>query len=348
MGRKRKAANQWLPDGVIIRGKYYIYRHYKGCENGKPVYDKPINLGKIGVASKAEVYAKHAEVVGASSALTIRTLLDRFNESPQFRKLAVRTQKDYGRYYEILITKPIGSGVFGDVLAIKVSMGAIRKYLDKRMEEDAPIAGNKEIGYLSSAYSWAIQRDMLKMANPCIGVDKNPKNKRQHYVEDIDYYHLINCPAPAYFSIFMELQYLCRLRKSDVIKLTRGDIKAQGLLVHRGKGSKDSIIKWNDRLRAVVDACTSLPLKLTPIRQEKLPLVHDKMGAAVTLGAFDSTWKRKMAMMVANGGEHFTAHDLKRKGVSDFDGDKLKASGHRDPKMLEVYDVKVDEVESTR
>jgi len=37
--------------------------------------------------------------------------------------------------------------------------------------------------------------------------------------------------------------------------------------------------------------------------------------------------------------ERFTLHDLKRKGVSDFQGDKLAASGHRSPQMLQVYDV---------
>jgi len=37
--------------------------------------------------------------------------------------------------------------------------------------------------------------------------------------------------------------------------------------------------------------------------------------------------------------EKFTIHDLKRKGVTDTSGDKLAASGHRDPAMLKVYDV---------
>jgi hypothetical protein len=37
--------------------------------------------------------------------------------------------------------------------------------------------------------------------------------------------------------------------------------------------------------------------------------------------------------------ERFTLHDLKRKGVSDFEGDKLAASGHQSPQMLQIYDV---------
>ena len=41
---------------------------------------------------------------------------------------------------------------------------------------------------------------------------------------------------------------------------------------------------------------------------------------------------------------HFYFHDLKRKGVSDTEGDKLKASGHRNASMLNIYDVKLDVV----
>ena len=40
--------------------------------------------------------------------------------------------------------------------------------------------------------------------------------------------------------------------------------------------------------------------------------------------------------------------DLKAKGVSDFDGDKKKASGHKSEAMVAVYDRKITEIESTR
>lgn len=38
--------------------------------------------------------------------------------------------------------------------------------------------------------------------------------------------------------------------------------------------------------------------------------------------------------------EHFTFHDLKRKGVTDTKGNKQEASGHRNAAMLNIYDVK--------
>lgn len=41
----------------------------------------------------------------------------------------------------------------------------------------------------------------------------------------------------------------------------------------------------------------------------------------------------------------FTFHDLKRKGVSDTEEDKQRASGHRTASMLNIYDVRLKTVE---
>ena len=46
--------------------------------------------------------------------------------------------------------------------------------------------------------------------------------------------------------------------------------------------------------------------------------------------------------------ERFTFHDLKRKGVSDFSGDKLLASGHHSASMLRIYDVSIGTIPATK
>ncbi len=43
---------------------------------------------------------------------------------------------------------------------------------------------------------------------------------------------------------------------------------------------------------------------------------------------------------------HFYFHDLKRKGMSNTEGDKLKASGYRNASMLNIYDIKLDVAKS--
>ena len=46
--------------------------------------------------------------------------------------------------------------------------------------------------------------------------------------------------------------------------------------------------------------------------------------------------------------ERFTMQDLKAKGVSDFKGDKFKASGHKTYAMTAVYDRKRETVRPSR
>ena len=348
MGRTKNKKNSWLPKHVTIKRGLYVYTPYLGCKDGKPVFGPRIQLGREG-DPKSLIWERYEEVQGTNTATTLKSIIKEFLKSQQCRALAPRTRRDYERYNEIIINKPLANGkTFGQLIADNVTPGAIRKYLDKRLDEDAPIAGNKEVGLISSAYTWARSRDKVSIVNPCIGVPKNPRNKRQHYVKDSDYYHALFMPGPFYVPFVMEFCYLCRLRENEALSLKRKDIMEDGRLwVKRGKGSKDSIIK-GERLDKLLQACSALPLDITPLHKEELPLIHNRRGQAITVGALQSTWKTRMRTLEANGGTRFWLHDLKRKGVSDFAGDKLKASGHRDPKMLEVYDVLPDEVGSTR
>jgi len=50
-----------------------------------------------------------------------------------------------------------------------------------------------------------------------------------------------------------------------------------------------------------------------------------------------------------SGRERWSMHDLKAKGITDTENaDKLAASGHRDPKMLAIYDRLPGRVTATR
>jgi len=55
-----------------------------------------------------------------------------------------------------------------------------------------------------------------------------------------------------------------------------------------------------------------------------------------------------MTEWAKQGHPRFTIHDLKRKGISDVEGDKLAASGHRSMSMLRVYDVLPAKAPATR
>lgn len=61
--------------------------------------------------------------------------------------------------------------------------------------------------------------------------------------------------------------------------------------------------------------------------------------------SLDTAWQRFITLAIADGAvtpeERFALHDLKRRGITDTVGtraDKQEASGHRDAKMMDVYD----------
>jgi hypothetical protein len=68
----------------------------------------------------------------------------------------------------------------------------------------------------------------------------------------------------------------------------------------------------------------------------------------MTESTIQTAWQRMMVEWATLGNERFTVHDLKRKGVSDAEGDKLAASGHRSIAMLKVYDVLPSKAPATR
>ena len=78
-------------------------------------------------------------------------------------------------------------------------------------------------------------------------------------------------------------------------------------------------------------------------------LIHSKNGQRIPDETFSSAWQRLMKRAIEKGlKERFAFHDLKAKGVSDFDGDKKLASGHRTDAMVDVYDRKPKKVSATR
>jgi integrase len=192
--------------------------------------------------------------------------------------------------------------------------------------------------------------------NPVKGVRKLELKARKRCPTDAEYDSVYK-QAPEWLQIGMEVAYLCRLRWSEVFGtdlmakhddsvpgLLRQHIEDKGLKVIREKGSKSQLISWTPRLRAAIDRALKLPSKIGTMR-----LIHNQAGQKYRYDAFNSAWERAMAKAVAADGiEPFRFHDLKRKGVTDAEGDKLAASGHKSAQMLAVYDVSVPEVGPTK
>lgn len=158
--------------------------------------------------------------------------------------------------------------------------------------------------------------------------------------------------CPEYLASVMELAYLCRLRGIEVVTLTDANELEEGILTNRRKASRDNIVRWTPRLRTVWDGAKALRARIWEFRKTPIPMTASKRfiivashGGPLRKTSLDTAWQRFITLAIADGEidqeDRFALHDLKRRGITDTIGtraEKQEASGHRDAKMLDVYD----------
>jgi len=313
-----------------VRGTYY--RPYLGRHNGKPRFGKRVRLGDYDLPAH-QAWAK-LETLQAQATRTVRWVLTQYLNSPRFKELAPKTQRSYEDSFNSLTTYPLADGrSFGDAPLEQINKRVIRRFLD---HYPYPVAANRQVALLKAAWRWVEQRYEGIPENPCTGVDANRERPRERYVTDWEYEQMLGV-VPPWLWVAMELSYLCRGRKSEVLALTRASIQSNGIYLQRAKGSDDEVTLWSERLKEVIRVAAELP---GPSEY----LVRNR-GGRVTKKAFDSAWaraKRKAGSAVFPPGDGWTFHDIKAKGYSD---QREQSAGHRSERMHRVYSRKAREVE---
>ena len=307
-----------LPPYVSVDKYGYKLKRYEGRVHGKIKWGKTTIIAPA-EAPMSEVWRAYEEAVG-DTRQTVGWLLRQFIDSEQFSGLAEKTQHDYRKAIDRLVNAPVGNERFGSVALHRVDKRSIRSYLDTY---EAPVAANRHIAILKSAWNWCLERYQIP-DNPCIGVKLNREAPRQRYVTD-DEYEVALRMAPAPIQQMMELAYLLRARLSEVLNLTIHDVSDTHVRLIRLKGSEGELTMLSDRLRSV----------LSDVRAD--PYICHRY----TESAFRSAWRRLQAKLE----NPFTFHDLKSKGVSDH---ATNHSGHRSASMRKVYVRKLQEVPPTR
>ncbi len=356
MARPRKKGRN-VPPGVYFgKGRWY-YRE-GGRETklaGEDATEKQVWETYLAFRSGTNITPQQSSAKPVAKVGTLEWLCNEYLASRRFAKGAPSTRRDYESCRKSICKSITKDGrVFGAVPARSVTPGVLQRYLDKRGEQSESRA-NREIAFLSAVFRHGYVREFVK-ENPARGLEKFELKPRQRYVTDAEY-QIVYERAPDWLQLCMELAYLCRLRRGEIIGPDRRDahgvvvglhrehVLDEGLHVIRSKGSKTQIITWTPRLKGVVKRAQKLPSNPATMKH----LIHDKRGQKIRSEAFKSAWGRLMKKAVKETGvKPFTFHDLKRKGVTDAEGDKLQASGHKSASMLAVYDVSVPEVAPTK
>jgi integrase len=311
-----------LPPYVSVDKYGYKLKRYEGRVHGKIRWGKTTIIAPA-EAPMSEVWRAYEEAVGDGTQ-TVGWLLKTFMDSDQFSALAPKTQKDYRKSIERLVNAPVGKDRLGSVPLDRIDKRSIRGYMDTY---GAPVAANRQVAILKSAWNWALERYSIP-ANPTIGVRLFRETPRTRYVTDDDF-STVQGLAPAPISQMMELAYLLRARLSEVLNLTVDDVSDTHVRLIRLKGSEGELCIISDRLRDAV----------SDVRGD--PYICYRYSES----AFRSAWRRLQSKMQNAGIEPYRFHDIKSKGISDHQSNH---SGHRSPAMRKTYVRTLQEVPATR
>lgn len=335
MARKRSQKDAWIPS-YVNRGKSaWEYRPKGGPCVRLCALDSPKSLV---LRRYAEEFERLTTKEGSFTAL-----VERFLKSPQFKKLAVTTQKDYQKYWKKI------EPVFGKTDAQRITPQHIRKYMDRK-GQTSEVQANRHHSFMSKVFSWGYERGDVK-SNPCKGVTKFTEEERTRYIEDWEY-NLVFKHAGDRVRAAMEISYLCAARQGDVLKLSKAQLTKDGIFVRQGKTGKKQIKAWTDRLRKATTLVKPITRKDGSII-ESIYVIPNQSGSAYTSSGFRTEWYKVIKKAREESGKplDFTFHDIKAKGISDFEGDqaqKQEFSGHKTPRQVDTYDRKVKVVPSLK
>jgi integrase len=308
MGRKRKVRKE-LPKRVYFNhGAYYLVT-LKG---------KWIRLD----SNFAKAMTKWAELVMEPNRMNkMGEVMDRY-----MREVApLKAESTYeGNLHQI---KPLKI-FFGELAPNKIKPINIYSYLDIR--KDTPPAANREKALFSAIFQKAIEWGITE-TNPCRVVKNLKEKKRDRYITDAEFNKLYNEASP-FIKCVLDIGYITAQRISDILKITKSDIRDDGLYLEQGKTGKKLVFELTPELQEVLSRAKAIKRPVHSIY-----LFCTQKGTKYTYDGFQSIFyrhKKKMGL----GDIHF--HDLRAKATTDADSQGLNAqklAGHKSRAMTEHY-----------
>lgn len=281
MGRPKKYA---LPPKMTARtlksGKVLYYYQAKG---------KKIPLGSDIAAAKREWAKLDAPEIGNG----FTAIAERYRKEALPKK-SFRTQKDQDGQLDRLIE------AFKAFALDEIEPQHVRQYLDERSKK---IAANREIALLSHLWNWARQRGLTALANPCSGVDKNDEQARDRYVTDEEYKAVYE-RADQTLKDAMDIALLTGQRASDVLRMTRQDIRDGCLWIKQHKTKARLRIEVVGELKAVIDRIGKREIG-------SMFLVADEKGQRITI------WNLNKRFTKAKGDADWQFRDIRAKAATD-------------------------------
>lgn len=280
----RRSVHLNLPTGMRarVRGKVTYYYYDTG--------ERELPLGKdyvTAVQRWGELEGGKAAQL-ATAAVTFRKVAEAYLASPAFKRLAPRTQRDIQGS-----GKPKPDGTYGGAMAKlheffdddpplpldSIEPHHVAQYRDHR----ASTHSTQEIALLSVIWNWAREQGYTKLANPCVGVQRNRGTGREAYVDD-DMFAKVYLWADQPTKDAMDLAHLAGQRPGDCLKMSERDIRDGALWVHQNKTGAKLRVSIVGKLAEVIERIMA---RKAGHKVRSLALVVDADGKPLSAGQLD-------------------------------------------------------------
>lgn len=154
---------------------------------------------------------------------------------------------------------------FGKATLEQIEPHHVKKYIHRRTKKGAAVLERK---VLSAMFNWARETGLAKVPNPCHGMKFSQaerkmigKGQRDRYVTTAEFDEVLLRADPV-LQDAMELAYLTGQRPSDLLKMTRQDMRDGTLLIVQEKTGAKVPIRIEGKLKRVLERALARPRRI--------------------------------------------------------------------------------------
>lgn len=363
--------NKYGVKGIRVENQRVVYRPYipiaerhAGIQvDYRGQLKPPIKLGKVGdpdekIMAAYLVAANQLKQQRISTRNTLSWLSQQYQASRPFKELSPSSQRS-ARWTARILEHPLlidgKQQTVGDLLVNQVKKPLFQKIIERRLElakaegKKGAAWVNREIAYLSSMLSWAVNYvpDLGIDSNPLLGFKRIKEQARTRHVTDAEYGLQYTIAAETNNSILplvFELTLGLAARGAEALDIKLSDCSEQGIHVRRLKGSRDTFIEWSQdgntqdsRLWKAYQAALARHAE-HKIHSPDPHLLITRRGDRLTASGLQSAMQRLKAKMTERGLEqvYWTVHELKHKAITESHDKRV--AGHKTEAMRNKYD----------
>jgi integrase len=298
-----------LPKGVnVVRkrladGTWVTY--YYAWKGGPRLKGEP-GTAEFQASYDAAINAKHRPPKG-----NLRSILDQYQESAAFMKLADRTKKDY-RYRIKRIDRDFGDlpiAALGD----RRIRGEFMRWRDA-IGLTSPCSADKVFAVLARAISWAFDWGLVP-DNPCKRPGLLYKGNRADKVWTPEQEAAFYEKAPQHLHLALTLGLWTGQRQGDLLRLAWSAFDGEHIRLKQRKTKVPVLVPVGGPLLTALKAARAKLSEADEKRLDSVPILANTRGEPWTSYGFSCSWRKACKKA---GVEGVTFHDLRGTAVTRF------------------------------